>query len=66
MVVRILDRSALAALNPLGGRRVREYNNEGVREIIEPPYRIIYRVGSDATEVLAIMHSRRLLPHDLP
>lgn len=66
MIRRILARCQLAARHPLGGRRVREYDHEAIREVIEPPYRIIYRVDVDAIDVLAVMHSRRLLPHDLP
>ncbi len=65
MIRRILDRCAVAGQFPRGGRRVREYDSDTVREVIEPPYRIIYRVGDGVIDVLAVMHSRRLLPHDL-
>ena len=36
-----------------------EIARDDVRERIEPPYRLIYRVRADAVEVLSILHSRR-------
>ena len=34
---------------------------EDVRELIEPPYRLIYRVQPEAVEVLSILHGRQEL-----
>jgi plasmid stabilization system protein ParE len=44
---------------------VPEYEDGAVREILEAPYRIIYRVTSDEIQILTIMHNRQLLPGDL-
>jgi len=44
------------------GRAVPEIEDEQIREIIEHPYRIIYRVREARIEVLAIVHGARLLP----
>jgi len=30
-----------------------------VREVIEAPYRVIYRLTADHVEVLAVVHARR-------
>ena len=49
----------------LSGRRVPEYHQDNVREIGEPPYRIIYRVTADVVQVLTIMHERQLLPDEI-
>jgi plasmid stabilization system protein ParE len=34
------------------------------REILRPPYRIIYRRGPEIIEILTIHHSSRLLPKE--
>ena len=41
-----------------------EYDAEDIREIIEYPYRIIYRIKPDVIDVIAVLHSARLLPDD--
>ena len=41
------------------GRMVPEYQHPDVRELVERPYRLIYRVRPDAIEVLAIVHGRQ-------
>ena len=47
---------------PESGRRVPESGHSDARELIEPPYRIVYRVRHEAVEVLAIVHGRQDLP----
>jgi plasmid stabilization system protein ParE len=65
MVDRITARSQQIASFPESGRMVPEYALPTVREVIEPPYRIIYRIGQDQIDVLAVIHSARLMPPDL-
>jgi toxin ParE1/3/4 len=65
MVDRLTRRSQQIALFPLSGRVVPEYGSESVREIIEPPYRIIYRILPDRVDVVAVVHGARDL-RDLP
>lgn len=50
-----------ASLNDLylRGRRVPEYADDAVREILEAPCRIIYRVTSNEIRIRTIMHSRQ-------
>lgn len=50
---------------PRAGRMVPEYRLDTLREVLEQPYRIIYRIGPDQIEVLTVMHYRQLLPDDL-
>jgi plasmid stabilization system protein ParE len=38
---------------------VPEFLRDDLRELVEPPYRIIYRIYPDAVEVLAIAHGRQ-------
>ena len=61
MIDRITRRSEQIAGFPMSGRKVREYDADDIREIIEKPYRIIYRIKPDQIDVLAIVHCAQLL-----
>lgn len=50
---------------PHGGHVVAKYRLGGVREVLERPYRILYRIRADEIEVLSVMHYRQLLPDRL-
>lgn len=65
MIDRITRRSSQIAGNPLSGRMVPEYQAHDIREWIEKPYRIIYRVKQDQIDVLAVIHGARLLPDEV-
>jgi plasmid stabilization system protein ParE len=43
------------------GRAVPEVDRTDIREVVEPPYRIIYRVLPDRIEVLTVMHGAQIL-----
>jgi toxin ParE1/3/4 len=60
----ITRRSEQIAEQPLSGRKVPEYDAEDIRELIEKPYRIIYRIKPDQIDVLAVIHGARLLPDE--
>ena len=59
MVDRLTRRSQQIADVPLSGRRVPEYGIDQIREIIEPPYRIIYHIKPDQIDVIAVLHGSR-------
>jgi toxin ParE1/3/4 len=61
MVDRITRRSEQIAEQPLSGRKVPEYDADDIRELIEKPYRIIYRIKQDQIDVVAVIHGARLL-----
>ena len=63
---RIVLRLRQAQEFPESGRRVPEAPALDVRELIEIPYRLIYRVYDEAIEVLAVIHGRQDLPSHLP
>ena len=65
LIDRLTRRAERIAMLPRSGRQVPEYGSEDVREILERPYRIIYRILSDHIDVLSVMHYRRLLPEDM-
>ena len=62
MVDRLTRRSQQIAAFPLSGRMVPEFEAEDIREMIEKPYRIIYRIKPEQIDVLAVIHSAQLLP----
>jgi toxin ParE1/3/4 len=49
---------------PLMGRQVPERQRDDLRELIKPPYRIVYRVG-EAVKILTIFRASRLFPSEL-
>lgn len=61
---RLLDRADLLAEHPAAGRAVPEYDRPDVRELVEPPWRILYRyeAGAASAYVLAVVHGRQRLP----
>ena len=43
-----------------------EYADPTIREVIEGPYRLIYRTRSESVQVLAVIHGARILPPERP
>ncbi|HWB54896.1 MAG TPA: type II toxin-antitoxin system RelE/ParE family toxin [Tepidisphaeraceae bacterium] len=60
--VQVIERLLLF---PKMGRRVPEFDNEQIRELIVRPYRIIYRVEPQRIVIAAIVHGARLLDRAL-
>ncbi len=65
MIDRITKRSKQIAGFRMSGHKVPEYEADDIREIIEKPYRIIYRIKSDQIDVLAVVHGAQLLPEKI-
>ena len=61
MVDKITRRSEQIADHPLSGQKVPEYESQDIRELIEKPYRIIYRIKKDQIDVVAVIHGAQLL-----
>lgn len=59
IVDRLTSRSEQIAEVPFSGRRVPEYDMEQLREVIENPYRIIYHIGPDRIDIIAVLHGAR-------
>ena len=57
----ITKRSEQIGNFPNSGRMLPEINLEQIREIIEANYRIIYYVGVDRIDVLAVVHGQQKL-----
>ena len=46
---------------PKSGKVVPEYKHLEVREVIEHPYRILYRLSGAGVEIVNVLHSRQQL-----
>ena len=51
-----------AAELPNSGRQVPEFQRPDLRELLERPYRILYRIREAQVDIVTIWHYRRLLP----
>ena len=59
VVRRILGRGKQLEAFPESGRMVPEVGRPEIREVIEAPYRVIYRLTAQRIEVVAVVHARR-------
>ena len=57
----IIDQIERLADHPLSGRIVPEFNVEHLREIIHPPFRIVYRYDKKRARIVRIWRSERHL-----
>lgn len=46
---------------PFSGRKVPEYDDENIRELIAYSYRIIYVAEEDSVIIAAVIHGKRML-----
>ncbi len=51
--------------SPAMGRLLERYAPAEVRELLERPYRLIYRVTATQVDILTVLHYRQLMPSDL-
>jgi addiction module RelE/StbE family toxin len=65
VVARLVQRSIRIAETPYAGREVPEYQREDLREVLERPYRLLYRIERDRIVIVTVIHYRQLLPDDL-
>ena len=65
VVARLLESVERLEDFPRSGRTVPELSDPQLREIIEPPYRIVYRVLDEAVEILTVFRASRILPRTL-
>ncbi len=66
MIVQIFARSEQLTSQPRLGSVVPEYQHDSLRELLEHPYRIVYRVVDDTQiDIVAVVHSARQMPRGL-
>jgi plasmid stabilization system protein ParE len=57
----IVNQTRILARFPRAGRKVPEFDDENVRELVAYSYRIIYRLQEDEVLVVAVIHGKRIL-----
>ncbi len=58
---KIVDRSRRLAEFPHSGRKVPEFDDENIRELVVYSYRVIYQLHSEHILISAIIHGKRIL-----
>ena len=61
LVAAIVSKVERLGMHPLSGRVVPEFRVEHLREVIYPPFRIVYRFDKNKVRVVRIWRSERLL-----
>jgi len=62
LIKRLTERVEQLNRAPYSGRKVADYEDDQVRELLERPYRIIYLLTEETIHILSVMHYRQLLP----
>ncbi len=60
-VNKIIDHVETLQINPEIGRKVPEFNEKNIRELIHPPFRIVYLNEEKTINIIRIWRSERLL-----
>ncbi len=61
LVKQIYEMISHLKLFPKFGRKVPEYNNPNIREILYKNYRIVYLVKQEHLEIISVIHGSRRL-----
>lgn len=60
-VTKIINHIETIPINPEIGRKVPEFNENNIRELIHPPFRIVYLNEKKTIHVIRVWRSERLL-----
>jgi plasmid stabilization system protein ParE len=61
LIAEIITKIERLGAHPLSGRVVPEFHVEHLREIIYPPFRIVYRYDKNKARIVRIWRSERIL-----
>jgi addiction module RelE/StbE family toxin len=61
VVKTVVNQTRMLAHFPRSGRKVPEFDDENIRELIVYNYRIIYRLQEDQVVIAAVIHGKRNL-----
>jgi plasmid stabilization system protein ParE len=61
VVKSVVQQTRMLAQFPRSGRKVPEFDDDNIRELIAYSYRVIYRLDQDEVLIAAIIHGKRLL-----
>ena len=57
----IVNQTKMLVNFPRSGRKVPEFDNENIRELLVYSYRLIYQLREDEVVVAAVIHGKRIL-----
>ena len=57
----IVNQTRILTRFPRAGRKVPEFDDENVRELIAYSYRIVYRLQDDEALIVAVIHGKQIL-----
>jgi len=57
----IINHVEMLRANPETGRKVPEFNENNIRELIHPPFRIVYLKEANTINIIRVWRSERLL-----
>jgi addiction module RelE/StbE family toxin len=61
VVKKVVTQTQTLANFPRAGRKVPEFGDDAIRELIVYSYRIIYRLQDEAVVIAAVIHGKRIL-----
>jgi toxin ParE1/3/4 len=61
VVKNIVQQTRLLSQFPRSGRKVPEFDDESIRELLAYSYRIIYRFQENEVLIAAVIHGKRIL-----
>lgn len=61
VVKNVVNQTKTLAKFPRAGRKVPEFDDENIRELLIYSYRIIYRLQADTVMIAAVIHGKRIL-----
>lgn len=64
LIADIVESIELMLVHPEIGRVVPEFNDSSIRELIRPPFRVVYLCGLNSINIVRIWRSERLLKLD--
>jgi toxin ParE1/3/4 len=57
----IVNQTRILERFPQAGRKVPEFDDENIRELVVYSYRIIYRLEQDEALIVAVIHGKRVV-----
>jgi toxin ParE1/3/4 len=61
VVKKVVHQTKLLSRFPRSGRKVPEFDNENIRELLVYSYRVIYRLEEREVVIAAVIHGKRML-----
>jgi toxin ParE1/3/4 len=61
VIKKVLSQTKMLAGFPRAGRKVPEFEDENIREVVVYSYRIIYQLDGDEILIAAVIHGKRTL-----